>query len=221
MGALLLLSVIAQSASALVVTGHSPIALLVVDPKGQFYGCEGPVTYMSTSYFSGSDPTGCTSTAPPPEGDFVNQISKEDPSYYFCWDSKTSCPTIKIDKPITGNWVVYYFSTITGTETVTSDYITISSCPVPTAYSSSGDTWTTSTWTESCTTLTQSISLSAGSSGSVAVTYNPDGSVTFTPPPVSTPQFPLGSLVVVAVLAPVLLVLFRFRGPVSLTKAEH
>lgn len=207
---LLLLSILAPSASALVLKGHSPIALLVQDPDGKFYGCKGG------SNFPGSDPTTCTYST-----DFVNQIPSEYPHYSFCLPSQTNCPTITIDRPVSGNWIVYYFSTISGKETttVTSDYITISQCSSPTTWSTNtwtGSTWSetqSSTWTEtsSCTTLTQPISLSAGSSGTVAVTLGSDGSLTFTPAPLPTPQFPLGSLLIVGALLPVFLVLFRFR----------
>jgi hypothetical protein len=178
----MLLVLLSPAASAAIVQGHSPIVLLVVDPNGHEYGC------------LGTAPLTCTSTASP---DFINQIPSENPSYTFPTDpvcSTTDCPIVNIQNPVPGKWTVYYFSTLT--EGTASTYITVQDC-------SNGNPGS------SCVT----IDVVGSQENPVPLTVGTSGSNSFGLPltTVSAPEFPLGFLLVIGLLAPALMILGKVQ----------
>jgi hypothetical protein len=102
----------APVANALIITGHSPIVLLVTDPSGNQFGCKTTSCTLSSvcSY-------PCENT------DFVNKISPT-ATYVFCPTNYPNCPSINIPNAETGTWTVQYIGTGPGTT-----YITAELCP--------------------------------------------------------------------------------------------
>ena len=234
---LFILSIIAPSASALVVGAHSPIALLVEDPDGHYFGC------MMPPVFPTADPTTCTSSS---SSDFIPAQSgsgpcpspnpyyqhfpncdtnppvgieaDEDPSYYPsttpCSPSSTTCPTIQINHPEKGTWTVYYYSTVTSGPPTSNHYISIEQCSSSSSSSyvdeldGYASTWTSTT--PACTTIeTPTFTVGVGSSGSYQADVE-SGTVSFVgppPPSSSVPEFPVAGMMMAVILLPILLAL--------------
>jgi len=129
---ILLLSVAAPSASALVIGAHSPVTVLLTDPNGGQFGCTSAGCYYLCTNFS---PCLTTSGA----RDFTNTLgvnpsngnSECDPICAYSVDlfhtPKDPTTWIDIPNPIPGVWTITYYSTLTGTETGTFT-LTASTC---------------------------------------------------------------------------------------------
>ena len=128
---LLIASVAAPSASALVVGGHSPITILLTDPSGNQFGCTGALCY---SHCNNIFP--CLTTNP--KNDFVNGLGLNTANghpecspvcvYYVNYLTFPDPTTwIGIPNPSPGTWTITYYSTLTGKTTGTFT-ITASSC---------------------------------------------------------------------------------------------
>ena len=240
---LLALTVIAPSASALVIGGHSPIALLVEDPDGHYFGC------MMPPVFPTADPTTCTSSSSsdfipaqsgsglcpspnpyyqhfpncdtnPPIGIEADEDSSYYPSTTTCSSSSTTCPTIQIDHPEKGTWTIYYYSTLTSGSQTSGHYISIEQCS--SSYDEETDDYS-STWkstTPTCTTIeTPTFTVGVGSSGSYQADVESDTVSFVGPPPPSVPEFPVAGMMAVVVLLPLLLALrsrWTKQGPKNL-----
>jgi len=177
-----LLVLLSPAVHAMIVQGHSPIVLLVKDPNGNEFGC------------LGTSPLTCTSTA---SSDFINQIASEGPSYTFPGDpacAKTDCPIITITNPIPGTWTVYYFSTLTSGSAST--YITVTQC-------TNHNSGSPCIMIDVVGSPTDPVPLSPGSSGS--------SPFVFPLPTPSVPEFPLGLLLAIGLLAPALIFLGKVQ----------
>jgi len=173
----------------------SAVMLLLLSPAVNAFIIQShsPVTLLVTDptglYKIGCLDSSCTSTS---SAKFVDTIpAGEGASYSFCaTPSSTACPSVTVTNPTPGTWTVQYFSTLTGDE-VGHVYITVKDC-------SSGSCATISI----VGTATNPVPLKQGSSGAAPFYITPTGLL-------PVPEFPLGLLLMVGLLAPALLVLGR------------
>ncbi|MDA4123088.1 MAG: hypothetical protein OK456_07915 [Thaumarchaeota archaeon] len=205
----LLVVLVSPAASAMIVQGHSPIVLLVVDPNGHEIGC------LATN------PTGCTSTSSSDYRDYMP--GSEGASYAFPGSptcETTDCPLVTITNPTPGTWTVYYYSTLTGSETGTT-YITVNECSnYPQVWDGYGGTntvsssWSSTTWTSTSSISSCTINIIGSPGDPVWIGAGSNGKATFLYPLTGTlgvPEFPYGMLLLIALVLPALLIYTRLQ----------
>jgi hypothetical protein len=203
LGVTLILAVAPSAASAMIIEAHSPVTLLLTDPNGNQFGC----TSSTCSPFTH---TNFIDTLPSSECDVG--FPKIDLCLYL--PPPPSPPdgvtNVVIPNPAPGVWhITYYGIGAGGTFTITG-----LSCSGKSGddldklwnwYGSydwnkgSKDVFDFSDFCSGSSVTILSGSVSSGGSGGAAFGVNTDGTL-FLPPPVSTPEFPLGTLAMVSVL---------------------
>jgi len=139
LASLLVLSILAPTASALVVGGHSPITILLTSPDGagqNKFGC-------TSSGCSCTNSNPCTSTDA--GNNFVNELPSSEcaPTCVYFVDSRQSPSVTYLDipTPTAGTWTVQYFGTL-GTGVTGEFTITAATCgevpPGPTKLDNGG-----------------------------------------------------------------------------------
>ena len=174
-----------------------PVLLLAASPavNAVIIQAHSPVTLLVTDpsghYKIGCLDGSCTSTSSP---QFVDTMPPgEGATYSFCpTPSSSDCPSVTISDASPGTWTVQFFSTLTESETG-HVYITVQQC----------------TGTHGCAT----IDIVGTPDNPVSITQGSTGAATFylTPTGLSVPEFPLGLVLLIGVLAPVLIVIGRVQ----------
>ena len=176
----------------------SALLLVLLSPaaNAMIVRAHSPVTLLVTDP-TGTHMIGCLDGSCTSDGSakFVNSIpASEGATYAFCpTPTSTDCPTVTVTNPVAGTWTVQYFSTLTGDE-VGHVYIDVQTC----------------TNSPTCPTLdivgtaTNPVTITQGSTGSGTFYLKPTGTL-------AVPEFPLGLMLVVGLLAPALIVLGRVQ----------
>ncbi len=218
---LLLLIAAAPSASGMIIEGHSPITLLVTDPKGHEFGCTASncSSMNSTNFVDKLPPYECKSQT-------TNSCTYQFPT------ASDEVTTITIPNPAPGPWNVTYF----GTGALGANFtITIQNCPTSNGGNNqyggiggcesscvSGNMYMPARGDRTCSTSSSGSELVIpGTLTSCAFTkqgctidfnVNTDGTLTLAPPPTQgVPQFPAGFIVMVPALLACLLLLRTMR----------
>jgi len=203
LGAVILLAA-APSVSAMIITGHSPINILLTDPNGHEFGCTSSTCNYTTNFVDTLPKSEC-------------QINGKGPALCLYIFPLTSGGTtnIFIPNPAPGIWTVTYFGTGTGTFTITGCSSSVDSS---TASSWSSSDWDSSDLCGKSSTITIASGTltgtgcaftSAGCSDPLGV--NSDGTLYIPTSSLPTPEFPFGSLAMVSTLFAAFLVLSWLR----------